>query len=270
MLPLWTNQPTAAGIHPLDRGLAYGDGVFATMRSNGQILFLTQHLARIEQSCARLGFSWQASGELKDKLTELAEAHPMHCIKLIVSRGVGGRGYQSPQAVTATEIVSVSELPSHYGAWQQQGITLALSEVRLGQQPRLAGIKHLNRLEQVLIKSQALPNGMEDWLVLDSEAWVIESSMANLFGVKDGIIYTPALHQAGVSGVTREIIIQTLLTQGYTVVVCGVKQDFLRDCEHVFLSNSLFGVVDVKGIDNQAYTPWPQSTQLRHSLGLSL
>lgn len=282
MLPLWTNQPTAQGtvhgtvqgtlqgINPLDRGLAYGDGVFATMRSNGQILFLAEHLARLEQSCARLGFHWQASNELIAQLTQLAAAYPQHCIKLIVSRGVGGRGYQAPIPVVATEIVSVSDVPAHYGQWQQTGIRLALSDIRLGQQPRLAGIKHLNRLEQVLIKSQALPLGMDDWLVLDSQDWVIESSVANLFGVKDGIIYTPALHQAGVSGVTREIIIKALLTDVHSVVVREFKQDFLASCEHVFLSNSVFGVVDVNGIDNQGYTPWPQSAQLRHSLGLSL
>ncbi|ABE55335.1 aminodeoxychorismate lyase apoprotein [Shewanella denitrificans OS217] len=294
MLPLWTNQPTTngtvhstaqgtaqgtvhgtiQGIHPLDRAIAYGDGVFATMRSNGEILFLADHLARLQQSCARLGFHWQASNTLMSELTQLAATYPKHCIKLIVSRGVGGRGYQAPISVSATEIVSVSEIPSFYGQWQQTGIRLALSDIRLGQQPRLAGIKHLNRLEQVLIKSQVLPQGMDDWLVLDSQDNVIESSVANLFGVKDGIIYTPALHQAGVSGVTREIIIKALLTlalpQGHTVVVSEFKQDFLMSCEHVFLSNSLFGVVDVTGIDNQGFAPWPQSAQLRHSLGLSL
>jgi 4-amino-4-deoxychorismate lyase len=290
MLPLWTNQPSAQdiaqdtaqdiasgralSINPLDRAIAYGDGVFATMRSNGEILFLADHLARLEQSCARLGFHWQASSELKDSLTEFAAAYPKHCLKLIVSRGVGGRGYQAPNPVLATEIVFVSELPAIYQQWQQTGISLAISDIRLGQQPRLAGIKHLNRLEQVLIKSQALPQGMDDWLVLDCQDNVIESSMANLFGVKEGIIYTPALHQAGVSGVTREIIIKALLSfaspQGHTVVVDEFKQDFFMSCEHVFLSNSLFGVVDVIGIDSQGFTPWSQSAQLRHSLGLSL
>jgi 4-amino-4-deoxychorismate lyase len=286
MLPLWTNQPTepstaqgtlqgtAHGINPLDRAIAYGDGVFATMRSNGKILFLNEHLARLQQSCARLGFHWQASNTLMATLTQFAASYPKHCIKLIVSRGVGGRGYQAPNPVSATEIVSVSELPAFYGQWQQTGIRLALSDIRLGRQPRLAGIKHLNRLEQVLIKSQALPQGMDDWLVLDCQDNVIESSVANLFGVTGGIIYTPALHHAGVSGVTREIIIKALMslapTQAYTVVVDEFKADFLMRCEHVFLSNSLFGVVDVIGIDRQGFTPWPHSAHLRHSLGLSL
>lgn len=273
MLPVWVSQDETAGVHPLDRAIAYGDGVFATMRSkDAKILYLDRHLQRLVQSCQRLAFQWQASDALVAKLGMFAREYPNHCIKLIVSRGLGGRGYAAPTAdkLQPTEIISVSELPSHYRDWQQKGIALALSDIKLGRQPILAGIKHLNRLEQVLIKSQPLSNDEQDFLVLDSLDNIIETSMANVFFVNNETIYTPALNYAGVSGVTRELIIEALLALGYNVIVRPTSLDFACQAEHVFMTNSLFGVVDVNRIAAQSYQAWSQSSQLRHSLGLSL
>jgi 4-amino-4-deoxychorismate lyase len=269
MLPVWVSQDEAAGVHPLDRAIAYGDGVFATMRSkDAKILYLDRHLQRLVQSCQRLAFQWQASDALVAKLGIFAREYPNHCIKLIVSRGLGGRGYTAPTAdkLKPTEILCVSELPSHYRDWQQKGIALAISDIKLGRQPRLAGIKHLNRLEQVLIKSQPLSNEEQDFLVLDSLDNVIETAMANVFFVKNEAIYTPALNYAGVSGVTRELIIEALLSLGHNVIVGPIHLDFVRQAEHIFISNSLFGIVDVVKLAGQNYQPWKTSMPLRQSL----
>ncbi|UJF21008.1 aminodeoxychorismate lyase [Shewanella sp. OMA3-2] len=203
MTQVWVNQQHMANVSPFDRGLAYGDGLFATMRTypssaaKAGIMLLDLHLSRLEQGCKRLNLNWFASSQLRHHLIYLASTYPNACIKLLLTRGVGGRGYQAPEAAIVTEITSVHEIPAHYQSWQQEGVALATSPVTLARQPLLAGIKHLNRLEQVLIKSHSLPSEFDDWLVYDTQGYLIEASMANIFIVKNNQVFTPQLIKLG-------------------------------------------------------------------------
>ncbi|QBF84562.1 aminodeoxychorismate lyase [Shewanella maritima] len=260
---VWVNQDEAGTISPFDRGLAYGDGLFATIQTNnGVILLLDAHLARLHQGAVRLGINWSPTESFIAHLKQLAASNPNHCIKVILSRGNGGRGYMPPEHAKLTEITSVHPLPSHYPIWQREGIKLALSEVELGRQPLLAGIKHLNRLEQVLIKAQPLANDVQDWLVVDTQGKVIESSMANLFAIKSSKVYTPSMAYSGVAGVTRERVIDALLQFGLSVECTEFDVTFLQSCDHVMLSNSLFGVVDVTTIGNQVFERFAETKKL--------
>lgn len=275
MALVWVNQIEQGTISPFDRGLAYGDGVFATMRTAGAhqtagVLFLDWHLQRLQQSCQRLGIQWQANDSLIGQLLSLAERYPEHCIKLVLTRGQGGRGYQAPVLSDVTEIVSVHTIPEHYQHWQKQGISLASSPVKLGRQPLLAGMKHLNRLEQVLIKTLPLIANCQDWLVLDTDGYVIESSMANLFAVKEGHIITPAITHAGVSGVMREQMIDHLLKDGFAVTAKAMRYDDLGSAEHIFITNSLFGVVDINTIDQFQFSRWTHTSRFRQVLSVDL
>ncbi|MCH1931227.1 aminodeoxychorismate lyase [Shewanella sp. A25] len=267
----WVNGTSQGCIDPFDRGLAYGDGLFATMRTGeAGILFFDCHQARLTAGAARLGFEWRLSHELKHQLNAIAEQYPHHCIKLLLTRGVGGRGYVPPLEVKVSEVVSVHPIPSHYTDWQREGISLKTSSVRLGHQPLLAGIKHLNRLEQVLIKSQPLATGFEDWLVLDCHDKVIESSMANIFFVKGNQLSTPSLEYCGVAGVMREQVMQNLLENGMNIECLPIQSKQLADFDSVFITNSVLGVVDVKQIDTFSFTRSPITTLLREQLSLTL
>ncbi|MCE9678342.1 aminodeoxychorismate lyase [Shewanella sp. AS1] len=257
---IWVNGIFQDKVSAFDRGLAYGDGLFATMRSskNG-VLFFDAHLRRLQQSCRRLGVVWQPSEELRQLIekvgTEGAVASQRDvCVKFLLSRGVGGRGYQAPESAQLTEVVSVHAIPAHYADWQSSGINLQTSEMTLAFQPRLAGIKHLNRLEQVLIRAQALDDDSDDWLVLDTQGNVIESSMANLFLIKGKQVVTPSLQGSGVAGVMREQLIYWFIDAGFHVDCRPVLYDELKDhaqFDHALLSNSLFGVVGIKRIDKR-------------------
>ncbi|MEH6465364.1 MAG: aminodeoxychorismate lyase [Shewanella psychromarinicola] len=275
MALVWVNHVEDGTINPFDRGVAYGDGVFASMRTASAdmpagILFLDEHLSRLQQSCERLGIEWCVSDLLIQQLNQLAQQYPQHCIKLILTRGVGGRGYQAPLRTNVTEVVSVHAIPDHYHHWQQSGITLASSPIHLGRQPLLAGMKHLNRLEQVLIKSQPLPSTHQDWLVFDCDCNVIESSVANIFIVKNDRIFTPAITHAGVSGVMREILIDTLLCHGIAVMATQLKLSDIQAADNVLITNSLFGVIDVSAIDDFQFSPWTQTSRFRHVLSVNL
>ena len=270
---IWVNGVPQANVDPTDRGIAYGDGLFATMRTGAEgILFFETHQARLTAGAARLGFQWQMSEALQQQLQALAIEYPQHCIKLIVSRGVGGRGYAppEPEIVKPTEIVSVHTIPSHYAQWQQRGICLKTSSIRLGLQPLLAGIKHLNRLEQVLIKSYPLPQGFDDWLVADIEDNIIESSMANIFFIKGNQVLTPSLAQCGVAGVMREHVMLALLEQHLNIECLPVGAERLIEFDSAFITNSILGIVDVLAIDSLTFTRTPITAQLRQTLLLTL
>ncbi|ABZ76937.1 Aminodeoxychorismate lyase [Shewanella halifaxensis HAW-EB4] len=313
MPKVWVNGQPDMNVSPLDRGLAYGDGLFATMRvDQGEILFFTAHMERLTQGAYRLGFHWSVSAALKQQLITLAKAHPHSCIKLLLTRGVGGRGYSAPvnrpnlaaeltpgsmpelitdkqdnkttaassipnqarscaaDALQVTEVVSVSEFPAHYKTWQQQGVGLSLSPVKLGKQPKLAGIKHCNRLEQVLIKSVDLPEGVHDWLVVDFEDNIIESSMANIFFVLDEKLVTPRMSYAGVAGMMREQMMHQLLQMGHKIEITDIHYSMLKQVKHAFITNSLFGLVDVMTIDDFTFTPATWTSSLREQLSLTL
>ncbi|GIU31107.1 4-amino-4-deoxychorismate lyase [Shewanella colwelliana] len=276
MSDMWINGLRQNLISGSDRGLAYGDGLFATMRCGETgIKFRQLHLERLSQSAQRLGFVWQASPALLLQLDEISSHSFVQfgqdfCIKLLISRGSGGRGYQAPQQPDISEIVSVHAIPAHYSTLQQQGVALQTSPIRLAKQPRLAGMKHLNRLEQVLIKSQTLAAGFDDWLVLDSDEKVIESSMANLFCIKDEQVVTPALSASGVAGVMREQLIYWLNDAGYCVQMRTVDVAELEQFDHLFISNSLFGVISVNQVNQFHFTSSPIVSRAREALSLSL
>ncbi|MGM8892181.1 aminotransferase class IV, partial [Psychrobacter sp. 1Y1] len=147
---------------------------------------------------------------------------------------------------------------------------LALSPVSLGKQPKLAGIKHCNRLEQVLIKSIELPEGIHDWLVIDFEDNIIESSMANIFFVVDEKLVTPRMSYAGVAGMMREQVMHQLLQMGHKIEVTDIQYSRLNQVKHAFITNSLFGLVDIVRIDDFTFTPATWTPSLREQLSLTL
>lgn len=271
MTQIWVNNVKKSQVSAFDRGLAYGDGVFATMRvANHSILFVDTHLARLSEGAERLGFSWHASDHLRQALTQLAIDNNNACIKLMLTRGEGGRGYQAPAKPSPMVMVSVHDIPDHYTDWQKTGVRLASSQVMLSAQPLLAGIKHSNRLEQVLIKSAPLVDNCHDWLVRDANHHIIESSAGNLFFIKGNTAYSAKLTHCGVSGVMRQQVIMALLSQGMNVCCIDITNDMLNQCEHVIMTNSLYGMLDVIAIDGKPYIQFAQTQAILASLGFPI
>lgn len=266
----WVNGIETSQIAVQDRAFAYGDGLFATMRvdGSGRVQFLDCHISKLVQGAKRLGFDWQLSQASQGRLTLLAQDNPNHCIKLQVSRGQGGRGYASPNSPNPIEVLSVNPIPAHYQAWQKQGIALQQCDVELGRQPRLAGIKHCNRLEQVLIKSQPLMAGFDDVWVRDERGFIIEASMANLFVLIGGHWYTPSLSCSGVAGTMRRQVLQTMLELGHNIQVAPVSTKCFKEAQAVLMTNSLLGVVMVNRVDNHQFSG--QALQLASTLAQQL
>ncbi len=274
---VWVNGQQGKLIQANDRGLNYGDGLFLTMRvnSDGTIRFFDSHLSRIQQAVYRLNIRgrqdyWQLPKEQILLLDDIARANSGKGIKLLISRGAGGRGYSPVDCGDITTVISLFDIPGHYQKLRQTGVRLLKSEIELAGQPRLAGLKHLNRLEQVLIKSYSPADGFDDWLVVDSGNHVIEASMANLFFFKDGIWMTPSISRCGVAGVMREQVIYQLLEFGFNVEVKDIGVKELEHIKHILMTNSLTGAINVTQVDAISFDNWHLTEALNLALGVSL
>ena len=235
-----------------DRATQFGDGCFTTARIvDGQIRFLSAHLQRLRDACQRLMIPFTEWSALEQEMQSCASGHAQAVLKVILSRGSGGRGYSGSACVNPTRILSVSAWPAHYPRWREEGITLTLSPVRLGRNPLLAGIKHLNRLEQVLIRAHLEQTDADDALVLDSDGWLTECCAANIFWRKGREVYTPRVDQAGVNGIMRQHCIRLLATSDFTLHEVNASEPALAQADEVIICNALMSVVPVRAYGEQ-------------------
>ncbi len=233
-----------------DRCFLYGDGFFSTVRvADGKAQYWPLHLARLQATAQRLHISIANWQQVTQAVTDaIAAASADNCVlKVQISRGDGNRGY-SPAGITPANIyISHSRLPD-YNHWQQHGVMLGLAELQLAVQPVLAGLKHCNRLEQVLLKQEAIIQGVDDLLVCDQQGFITEAIAANLFLHRAGRWYTPALSRAGVAGVMRSHV----LAQQPDIIEVNWQLTELDQVDAMVLSNSLMGLVPVLSYNNQA------------------
>lgn len=237
-----------------DRGFQYGDGLFETIEvRSGKPVFFDRHLARLSAGCRKLLIPEPDSALLALEAGELCKQSEHAVLKIIVTRGSGGRGYRQPDRLHPTRVLSLHPSPDYPESFRKQGVTLRFCRTRLGLNPSLAGVKHLNRLEQVLARAEWNDPTIQEGIMLDSNDHVIEGTMTNLFCIKDGIVYTPPLSQAGIAGIIRSIIIDLLNEQNSAFSEKSLTQDELLTADEVFVCNSIIGLWPVKQIANTPF-----------------
>lgn len=243
-----------------DRGLAYGDGVFETMRVVGGRLPLGDyHFSRMKLGLQRLRIG-QDMAQVIDQAAQLAGQLGEGIVKIIVTRGPGQRGYAPPASSQPTLIFQTSDTPLYPAERAEQGVKLFPCNTQLAVQPLLAGIKHLNRLEQVLARAEWDDPAFAEGLLCDTDGHPIECTMSNLF-VRIGEQWvTPELGRCGVRGVMRDCLMDTLDAAGERVGEMQVTQDQLLAADEVFCCNSVFGVWPVIGLMDK-YWPIGPSTR---------
>jgi 4-amino-4-deoxychorismate lyase len=256
--PVWVNGSKHERVDPEDRGLAYGDGLFETVRVEaGRAVLLDQHFSRLETDAATLGIALEMTS-LKREFHDFIAACPVSCIaKIIVTRGSSGRGYLPVPDAVPTRILIASGTPTWPSAHSDSGIDAVVCSFNLAIQPALAGLKHLNRLEQVLLRHEIAEKGSAEGLVCDLQGRVIEGVFSNLFMVRHGRLETPAISGAGIRGVMRASIMQQAGSEGVPVIEgdYGVE-DFLA-AEEIFFCNSVYGLWPVRSLLGRHWSPGP-------------
>lgn len=262
--PVWINGSEGACINPADRGLAYGDGLFETLRiEQGRAIFLEQHLSRLFNSCLCFGIVLDQE-KLRQDFSRFLALCPAACItKIVVTRGVSGRGYLPDPAALPTLVFSAHASPLYSDACEYEGVVAAICVQRLGQQPMLAGHKHLNRLEQVLLRRELATLGADEALVCDLDGQVIEGVFNNVFLVRAGVLCTPHIRMAGVAGVMRSVVMEQASASGIVVVQGQYRTDDFLDADEVFFCNSVNGIWPVRGLSGRHWQPGPVTRQLQ-------
>ncbi|PWK89956.1 aminodeoxychorismate lyase [Fulvimonas soli] len=253
------NGVAAAAVGAADRGLAYGDGLFETVRFVGAGAPLwARHMERLARGCARLGLPPPDPALLLREARAVGEGLDAAVVRITLTRGEGPRGYAPPAAPSPTRIVAAFPPPPPRAQDYRDGVRVRTCGLRLAEQPRLAGLKHLNRLEQVLARAEWNDPAIAEGLLLDAAGRVVSATAANLFAVLDGELVTPALDRCGVAGVARAEIMAVR-----AVREAELKPDRLAAASELFLSSSVRGILPVRAWDARACAVGPVTRALQ-------
>jgi len=230
-----------------DRGLQYGDGLFETAAVvDGRPTLWERHLQRLAEGCRRLNIPPPDTHRLTRESETLSAPLERGVLKVIVTRGSGGRGYRPPEAVRPTRMVSAHPYPEYSSVWWRNGVAVRVCRTRLGDQPSLAGVKHLNRLEQVLARSEWTDPEIAEGLMLSQNGTVVEGTVSNLFIVKEGRLSTPALERAGVAGIMRAQVMELAQEQGLAVDTRDIPLEAVFRADGAFLTNAVVGIWPIR------------------------
>lgn len=272
------NGHAAEQVSVLDRGFQYGDGLFETLRVvDGKPRHWARHMARLLAGCQKLGITQPQSDLLLSEAMSLCAGEADAVLKIIVTRGMGERGYAPPVSAATTRVLSLSPAPTFPPTNSREGVCVRLCETRLSCNPALAGIKHLNRLEQVLARAEWNQEWMDadiaEGLMRYAETKnnnVIEGTMSNLFCVQDDggkpVLKTPRLDRCGVAGITRARIMQIANAMDIPVQETTLTVDELYQSQELFLCNTLIGIWPVRQLESHIFPVGPVTRQLSDAL----
>jgi len=257
---IYRGTEAVPALDPAERGLAYGDGLFETLRVfGGQPVWWAQHLDRLARGAAVLGIPMPARDWLQARVRELLQAAPQDAVlKRVLTRGVGGRGYAAG-ALAPTLVLSLHPAP----ALITTPLALRWCDTRMAIQPALAGLKHLNRLEQVLARREWSDPAIHEGLMLDIEDGVACATSANVFARVHGRWLTPPVDRRGVAGVARAWVLANVPDSGEA----GFTRDSIESADSLFLCNAVRGILPVGSLGTRRWAPHPALAELQQLLG---
>jgi len=264
------NGVSSGEVSALDRGLAYGDGLFESIRFVGGVAPLwSRHMQRLTESCERLRLPTANVAQLWDEALHVSRGLAQSVVRISLTRGVGERGYAPSMSPQPTRIVAAFAAPVVSRELYAKGMRVRLCDIRLAEQPLLAGMKHLNRLEQVLARAEWTDPSISEGVLCDIHGQVISATMANLFARIDGVLLTPSVDRCGVAGVGRAEVL-AVCPQAR---VGKVTLDALLNADEVFLSSSGRGILPVHSLGERVFAIGAVTRQLQqhwHNLGFSM
>ncbi len=258
-------QSEQVGVY--DRGLTYGDGIFRTLLVRaGHPLCWPRHYDKLYADCEAIHIVCPPEAILAAEMSKLIEETPDCVLKAIITRGESQRGYSFQEHMEPTRILMSSTLPQYPANYLMEGVRLHLCSTRLAIQPMLAGIKHLNRLENVLARREWNNSEIAEGLMLDMDGNAIEGTMSNLFLLQGKTLHTPNLGRCGVAGVQRERIMEMAGKLGMTVRVENLPLARIYDADEVVLCNSVIGVWQVRELAGKTWPAGKLAARLRSLL----
>jgi len=256
---VWVDGKRAEALPLPDRGLELGDGLFETILFYaGQPLYLDLHLERLQCGLNVLGFDLEASGiepQLQPVTASIKERGWMwSSVRVTITRGSGPRGYAPPKDAHARVVLQAYEMKRNAGDMLAP-LELDVAELRLSSQPALAGLKHLNRLEQILAAREARQRSLDDLLMMNQSEGIVSVIAGNIFVVQGDRLMTPPIEDSGIAGTRRRLIIEQWGPDcGFDVAVAPLRLVDVLDAREVFCSSSLVTVRPISRIGEQFYS----------------
>lgn len=242
-----------------NRGLRYGDGLFETMKSiNGQLQFTDEHFARLWKGMQVLQFNIPKHfnpDSLQDEILSLLKKNnhqKLARVRLTIFRGDGGL-YDAINHLP-NYIIQTWELADDIDKWNSNGLVLGIYTDVKKSCDILSNLKHNNFLPYALAALYAKEQKWNDAVLLNTAGRLCDSTIANIFLIKDEQVYTPKLAEGCIAGVMRKNIIQLLLKTDLPVVECGLSIDELLQADEVFLTNSIYNMRWVQCIGDKFYS----------------
>ena len=258
-----------AGISVLDRGLHFGDGLFETIAClNGRPRFLPLHLERLEFGCERLQITSPNLEATSAEVLEMARGVERAIVKVLVTAGEAvARGFARSGSETATRITIRYPWPHEDPAQLHDGVMVRTLTLRLGENPRLAGLKHCNRLEQILARAEiAADAALAEGILFSSSGNLVSGTMSNVFLVRESCLLTPRIDQCGVAGVMRRVVLREARRVGIPARECELRAENLQAADEVFLTNARIGIWPVRALDGRVLAPGPVTRHLQSVL----
>lgn len=254
----------STAVSPLDRGLHFGDGVFETIACRqGRARFLALHLERLLAGCKRLRINPADVGLIRSEIERAASGAPS-LIKLILTRGPATvRGYGFSGHESATRVLLRYPWPQEDASPSRDGVPIRIAALRLGESPALAGLKHLNRLEQVLARSEAPATEVPELLLFSSSGHLISGTMSNVFISRGGKLITPLIDVCGVAGVMRRVVLREAAKAGMDAEEAVLSERDLDAAEEIFLTNARIGIWPVRAVGSRTLVPGPLTRKLQ-------
>jgi 4-amino-4-deoxychorismate lyase len=251
---IWIDGSPLAALPLPDRGLDYGDGLFETLLLRRDVpLYPELHLARLKRGLQALAFPdclEKVQVQLESVLGSMSNACDWSSLRLSVTRGGGRRGYAPPVTPQPRIIIQIAQIERDCSLMSEPA-SVSVAKVKLALQPMLAGVKHLNRLEQVLAAAEGQTQGVDEMLLLDQANTVNSVSAGNLFVVREGRLQTPDLCNSGVAGTRRQLVIERWAPAlGLEVSATELTLEDLHNADEIFYSSSLFGTRPILSLDN--------------------
>jgi len=254
-------------LSPFDRGVHFGDGLFETIACvGGRPRFLPLHLERLRLGCERLGMD-AGNDDIGAEVCSLAGEVDTAIVKLVLTRGTAvARGYGVTGREKATRITFRYPWPQETRKESQDGVQVRTATLRLGENPALAGLKHCNRLEQVLARREWMDPGIAEALMFSSSGKLVSGTMSNVFIVEGSRLRTPRIDLCGVAGVMRRVVLQEASRANIAVSEDVLDADALRRADEIFLTNARIGIWPIRALDTRALQPGPITRRLQEAL----
>ena len=260
------NGEPGESISILDRGFQYGDGIFETLAvANNEPLLWDRHLHRFLHGAARLSLKAPSEELLRREARQVCRGAERGVLKIILTRGISGRGYAPNMDAATTRAVSLLPWPDYPARHRTDGVNVQFCRNLITRHPVLAGLKHLNRLEQILARME-LKNGYTEGLMQDEAGHIIEGAMTNVFIVSRGALLTPNLTHSGVEGVMRGVVLERASALSIECRTAELKREDILGAEEIFLTNSLIGIWPVCRVESKDYLVGRVTKQIQDAI----